>query len=188
MGFIDTLRDWQERYVAQRLDPHPHVFKPPRRAGLDHGVRPSPPKPKLHHPTPKPTTTVTNHRHRRFVKRVHAFRIPLSPAGQRVAQVVYFSLPVIGGYFIMDWATSKAREEIEFGGGGDRSDRSSSGGSGSRPNAVAGKEDPARVLGNMRIDPRAQGRAVEQEGIRAQNEAMQKYLQSLKAQGQQQRP
>ena len=117
------------------------------------------------------------------MKRVHAFRIPLSPAGQRVAQVVYFSIPVIGGYFIMDWATSKAREEIEFD-GGDDGNRSS--GSGSRPAAVVREEDPARVLGNMRIDPRAQGRAVEQEGIRAQNEAMQKYLQSLKAERQQQ--
>lgn len=116
------------------------------------------------------------------MKRVHAFRIPLSPAGQRVAQVVYFSIPVIGGYFIMDWATSKAREEIEFGGGG------SEGGSG-RQAAVSvaveeGKEDPARVLGNMRIDPGARGRAVEREGIRAQNEAMQKYLQSLNSKGQ----
>jgi hypothetical protein len=27
---------------------------------------------------------------------------------------VYFSIPVIGGYFIMDWATSKAKDQLGF--------------------------------------------------------------------------
>jgi hypothetical protein len=108
------------------------------------------------------------------VKRVHNFRIPLSPTGQRIAQVVYFSIPVIGGYFIMDWATSKAREEIEFGGDTDRA-------------AGKGDADRQRVLGNMRVDP--EGRAAEERrGIEAQNEAMQKYLASLRKQQGQQRP
>jgi hypothetical protein len=93
---------------------------------------------------------------------VHNFRIPLSPAGRRVAQVVYFSIPVIGGYFIMDWATSKAREEIEFQG-----------------ESEAAPEDRGRVLGNMRVDPEARA-AEERRGIRAQNEAMAKFVQSLR--------
>jgi hypothetical protein len=40
-------------------------------------------------------------RHEELKKRIHAFRIPLSPAGQRVMGLVYFSIPVIGGYYIM---------------------------------------------------------------------------------------
>lgn len=52
-------------------------------------------------------------RHRRFVKRVHAFRIPLSPPAKAVAQVVYFSIPLVAGYFIMGWATDRAKAEIQ---------------------------------------------------------------------------
>lgn len=170
--------------MARRFVQYPNSFKPHDGVG-PHGLHPTPPNPS---PSPHNTTRHDTHRHRRFVKRVHAFRIPLSPAGQRVAQMVYFSIPVICGYFIMDWATSKAWEEIEFGGAEEGSGRPAASA------AVKGKEDPARVLGNMRIDPGARGRAVEQEGIRVQNEAMRKYLQSLnnKAQAQekqqQQRP
>jgi hypothetical protein len=90
--------------------------------------------------------------------------------------VVYFSIPVIGGYFIMDWATSKAREEIEF------SDGSSSGSNRAGAAGTTASEDPAKVLENMRINP--EGRA-EQQGIRAQNETMRQYLDSLRRQGQQ---
>ncbi len=117
------------------------------------------------------------------MKRVHNFRIPLSPAGQRVAQVVYFSIPVIGGYFIMDWATSKARAEIEFGG-----DDRAAAAAGAAAGGGEGEGDRRRVLENMRVDP--EGRAAgERRGIEAQNDAMQKYLASLRQQGQgQQRP
>lgn len=41
-------------------------------------------------------------KHERLKKRIHSFRIPLSPRGQAVMKVVYFSIPVIGGYFIME--------------------------------------------------------------------------------------
>lgn len=40
-------------------------------------------------------------RHEALKKRIHAFRIPLSPAGQRFMGFVYFCIPVVGGYFLM---------------------------------------------------------------------------------------
>lgn len=101
------------------------------------------------------------------MKRVHAFRIPLSPAGQRIAQVVYFSIPVLGGYFIMDWATSKAREEIEFDDRGGKEEEK--------------EDDRRRVLGNMGIPQQAE--RVAEHGVRAQNETMKSYLEALRRQG-----
>ena len=47
-------------------------------------------------------------RHGELKRRIHATRVPLGPRGQVVMGLVYFSLPVIGGYFVMDWATSRA--------------------------------------------------------------------------------
>ncbi len=41
-------------------------------------------------------------KHERLKKRIHSFRIPLSPNGQRIMKVVYFCIPVIAGYFIME--------------------------------------------------------------------------------------
>lgn len=41
-------------------------------------------------------------RHEKLKKRIHAFRIPLSPRGQLAMKCVYFSIPLIAGYFIMD--------------------------------------------------------------------------------------
>ncbi|KAJ1442099.1 hypothetical protein B484DRAFT_342882 [Ochromonadaceae sp. CCMP2298] len=52
-------------------------------------------------------------RHEELKKRIHAFRIPLSPAGQRVMGFVYFSIPVIGGYYIMQWAISQSERNLE---------------------------------------------------------------------------
>ncbi len=40
-------------------------------------------------------------RHEALKKRIHAFRIPLSPRNRRIMEVVYFSIPLIAGYFIM---------------------------------------------------------------------------------------
>ena len=40
-------------------------------------------------------------KHEEIKKRVHSFRVPLSPAGQRLMSMVYFSIPVVAGYFIM---------------------------------------------------------------------------------------
>lgn len=40
-------------------------------------------------------------KHEQLKKRIHSFRIPLSPTGQRIMKVVYFSIPLISGYYIM---------------------------------------------------------------------------------------
>ncbi|KAJ0410265.1 hypothetical protein P43SY_002597 [Pythium insidiosum] len=50
--------------------------------------------------------------HERLKKRVHAFRIPLSKNGQRAMGVVYFSIPVIAGYFVMKWAERRAERNF----------------------------------------------------------------------------
>lgn len=52
-------------------------------------------------------------RHEIFVKRVHAFRIPLSPRGQRFMGLVYFSIPVVAGYFIMQYALDQAEKNMK---------------------------------------------------------------------------
>ena len=41
--------------------------------------------------------------HRRLKHKIHNTRIPLSPAGQRVAKVVYFCIPLVVGKFAYDW-------------------------------------------------------------------------------------
>ena len=48
-------------------------------------------------------------RHEELKKRIHNFRIPLSPRQIQVAKVVYFSVPVVAGYFIMEWAQEQSR-------------------------------------------------------------------------------
>lgn len=53
-----------------------------------------------------------NRRHEELKHRIHSFRMPLSPAGQRFMAFVYFCVPVVGGYFIMDWATSQAEKNL----------------------------------------------------------------------------
>jgi hypothetical protein len=40
-------------------------------------------------------------KHENLKKRIHAFRLPLSPTGQKVMGFVYFTIPVIVGYYIM---------------------------------------------------------------------------------------
>ena len=62
-------------------------------------------------------------RHERLKERVHAFRIPLSPAGQRFMGFVYFTIPVIGGYFLMQSVI--ARAEVNLGKQGERLSKSS---------------------------------------------------------------
>ena len=51
-------------------------------------------------------------KHERLKKRIHNFRIPLSKNGQRVMFVVYFSIPIIVGYNVMQWAIGKSAENI----------------------------------------------------------------------------
>jgi hypothetical protein len=41
-------------------------------------------------------------RHDELKHKIHSFRIPLSPTGRRFMGFVYFCIPVIGGYFIME--------------------------------------------------------------------------------------
>eukprot|EP01039_Chlorochromonas_danica_P002442 gene2442-2675_t len=48
-------------------------------------------------------------KHEQLKKRIHSFRMPLSPTGQRIMKVVYFSIPLISGYYIM----KAAKEESE---------------------------------------------------------------------------
>lgn len=51
-------------------------------------------------------------KHERLKKKIHNFRIPLSKNGQRVMFVVYFSIPIIAGYHIMQWAIGKSEENL----------------------------------------------------------------------------
>jgi hypothetical protein len=52
-------------------------------------------------------------RHESVKNYVHnGFRYPLPPWGRTLMGFVYFSLPVIGGYHVMQWAISKSHEEI----------------------------------------------------------------------------
>ncbi|KAF4039746.1 hypothetical protein GN244_ATG08135 [Phytophthora infestans] len=58
-------------------------------------------------------------RHEALKKKIHATRIPLSKNGQRVMGLVYFTTPIIGGYYVMKWAERRAdvnfqREEPEI--------------------------------------------------------------------------
>lgn len=47
-------------------------------------------------------------RHERLKKKIHSTRIPLSKNGQRVMAAVYFSIPVVAGYYVMQWAQRRA--------------------------------------------------------------------------------
>ena len=51
-------------------------------------------------------------KHERLKKRIHNFRIPLSKNGQRVMFVVYFSIPIVVGYNVMQWAIGKSAENL----------------------------------------------------------------------------
>lgn len=118
-------------------------------------------------------------RHKRFVKKVHAFRIPLSPQGKAVAQVVYFSVPVVAGYFIMGWATDRAKAEIQYSDSDDEGNRTMVFGS---ARAAAGGGDgveAARVKKAMRVTAEA---VAMEEQIARQNLGLQSYLDSIRQQ------
>ena len=52
-------------------------------------------------------------RHNRLKKAVHeGWRYPLPRWGQAAMGFVYFCIPVVGGYFVMQWAISKSHESI----------------------------------------------------------------------------
>ena len=45
-------------------------------------------------------------RHEALKERIHNFRMPLSPMGVRIMKVVYFAIPIVGGWYIMQAANS----------------------------------------------------------------------------------
>lgn len=47
-------------------------------------------------------------RHERLKKRIHSFRMPLSPAGQKGMAIVYFTIPIVIGFYIMQAAKGQA--------------------------------------------------------------------------------
>jgi len=52
-------------------------------------------------------------KHDSVKKYVHtAWRVPLPKWGQVIMSGVYFSIPVIGGWYVMQWAISKSHESI----------------------------------------------------------------------------
>lgn len=53
-------------------------------------------------------------RHERLKKRIHSTRIPLSATGQRLMGVVYFSIPVVCGYFVMKWTERRAAANFQL--------------------------------------------------------------------------
>lgn len=52
-----------------------------------------------------------NHEH--LKRKIHGFRIPLSSNGQRVMKVIYFSIPIVVGYFIMEVINFSFLDEIK---------------------------------------------------------------------------
>jgi hypothetical protein len=115
-------------------------------------------------------------RHKRFVKKVHAFRIPLSPQGKAVAQVVYFSVPVVAGYFIMGWATDRAKAEIQYSDSNDEGNKTMVFGSARAAGVGGDGVEAARVKKAMRVTPEA---VAMEEQIARQNLGLQSYLDSI---------
>lgn len=141
------------------------------------------PHPTNHHTMSSLMATLRDwqERHKRFVKKVHAFRIPLSPQGKAVAQVVYFSVPVVAGYFIMGWATDRAKAEIQYSDSNDEEGNKTMVFGSAR--AAAGAEgdgvEAARVKKAMRVAPEA---VAMEEQIARQNLGLQSYLDSIRQQ------
>merc|ERR1712232_1282200 len=54
-----------------------------------------------------------NKKHEKLKHTIHnSFRYPLPPWGRFLMGCVYFSLPIIGGYQVMQWAISKSHASI----------------------------------------------------------------------------
>ena len=45
-------------------------------------------------------------KHERLKKRIHNYRLPLSPMGLRAMKVVYFTTPIIAGYWFMNYVVA----------------------------------------------------------------------------------
>lgn len=52
-------------------------------------------------------------KHENLKKKIHSFRMPLSRNGQRFMGFVYFLIPVVSGYFIMDIAIKQSEENLK---------------------------------------------------------------------------
>jgi hypothetical protein len=51
--------------------------------------------------------------HARLKKRIHSFRAPIkSKAGLFAMGCVYLSVPVVAGYFVMEWSNGAARRNL----------------------------------------------------------------------------
>ena len=46
------------------------------------------------------------------LQRIHSFRIPLGSKGQKIMGLIYFSIPCILGYYIMQYSNSVAEENL----------------------------------------------------------------------------
>jgi hypothetical protein len=51
-------------------------------------------------------------RHEALKKRIHSFRLPLSAPLRAVMGLIYFSIPVIGGYYIMQAAIGQSEKNL----------------------------------------------------------------------------
>ncbi|CAM9167511.1 unnamed protein product, partial [Phaeothamnion confervicola] len=49
-------------------------------------------------------------------RRVHSFRIPLSPSGQKFMGAVYFCIPIVFGYGVMRWSDRRSEENLKSAG------------------------------------------------------------------------
>ena len=79
-------------------------------------------------------------RHQELKERIHAFRIPLSPNGRRFMGFVYFTIPIISGYYLMQYVNSIAEKNL-----GEK-------GSKLKPTLSSSKSETAaqnKALGNM---------------------------------------
>ena len=79
-------------------------------------------------------------RHTALKERIHAFRIPLPKWGQRVMGFVYFTIPVIGGYYVMQYAIGQS--EVNIGARGEKVQRRDE-----------GKKQMGAVLKNGMVKP-----------------------------------
>ena len=51
-------------------------------------------------------------KHERLKERIHGFRIPLSPAGQRFMGFVYMCIPIVGGFYMMQAAIGESHKNL----------------------------------------------------------------------------
>jgi len=80
--------------------------------------------------------------------------------------VVYFSIPIIGGLMIMDWAQNKAKKELGWEEDAGRKDKGGASG-----------DDQNQVLKAMKIDP---SQRQDQSQIEKQNERLHTFLAHIK--------